>query len=82
MPAGSFFHGRIGRLFVCIFSATSAVCVTGLSVLEIGTAFSLFGQMVMLILIQLGGIGFMTATSMVYMLIGRRITLKDRIVIK
>ena len=36
----------------------------------------------MLVLIQLGGIGFMTATSMVYMLIGRRITLKDRIVIK
>lgn len=81
LPAASSTGESVGFLSA-FFSSTSAVCVTGLSVLEIGTAFSLFGQIVMLILIQLGGIGFMTATSMVYMLIGRRITLKDRVVIK
>ena len=81
LPAASATGESIGFLSA-LFSSTSAVCVTGLSVVELGASLSLFGQLVMLVLIQLGGIGFMTATSMVYMLIGRRITLKDRIVIK
>ncbi|KKI51028.1 TrkH family potassium uptake protein [Christensenella hongkongensis] len=81
LPIASSTGESVGIL-PAFFSSTSAICVTGLSVVEIGTAYSLFGQIVMLILIQLGGIGFMTATSMVYMLLGRRITLKDRMVIK
>ncbi len=81
LPIASTSGESVGFL-TALFSSTSAICVTGLSVIEIGTAYTLFGQFVMLILIQLGGIGFMTATSMVYMLLGRRITLKDRIVIR
>ncbi|MEG0382736.1 MAG: potassium transporter TrkG [Christensenella sp.] len=81
LPVASSTGETVGFLSA-LFSSTSAICVTGLSVLEIGTAFSPFGQIIMLILIQLGGIGFMTATSMVYMLLGKRITLKDRVVIK
>lgn len=81
LPVASSNGESVGFLSA-LFSSTSAVCVTGLSVLEIGRDFSIFGQLVMLILIQLGGIGFMTATSMLYMLLGRRITLKDRVVIK
>lgn len=81
LPVSSSTGKSVGFL-TSLFSATSAVCVTGLSVIEIGTVFSVFGQCVMLILIQLGGIGFMTATSLVYMLIGKRITLRDRIVLR
>lgn len=46
-----------------LFTSTSAVCVTGLSVNDIGTYFTTFGQVVMLVLIQLGGLGIMTFTS-------------------
>ncbi|MEG0914414.1 MAG: TrkH family potassium uptake protein [Christensenellaceae bacterium] len=81
LPIASSTGKSIGFLSA-LFSSTSAICVTGLSVIEIGSALSGFGQVTMLILIQLGGIGFMTATSLVYMIIGKRITLKDRIVIK
>lgn len=61
-----------------LFSSFSAVCVTGLSVVEIGEKLSLFGQIVMLALIQVGGLGFMTATSLIFMAMGKRFTLKDR----
>src|SRR4051812_16737635 len=44
-----------------LFEATSAVCVTGLAVVDTGTTFTLFGQIVLLVLIQLGGWGFMTS---------------------
>lgn len=81
LPIASTSGESVGFL-TALFSSTSAICVTGLTVIEIGTAYTLFGQFVMLVLIQLGGIGFMTATSMVYMLFGRRITLKDRLVIR
>lgn len=46
-----------------VFTSTSAVCVTGLSVVDIGTHFTLFGQLIVLTLIQLGGIGILTIAS-------------------
>ena len=64
------------------FTATSAVCVTGLVVVNTGVTFSLFGQIVILCLIQIGGLGFMTVTAMVFMMIGKRITLRERLVIQ
>ena len=64
------------------FTATSAVCVTGLIVVNTGVTFSLFGQIVILCLIQIGGLGFMTITAMVFMMIGKRITLRERLVIQ
>lgn len=65
-----------------LFTSTSAICVTGLSVFEVGSTLSLFGQITLLTLIQVGGIGFMAVTSMLYMLIGKRFTLRDRMALQ
>ena len=62
-----------------IFTATSASCVTGLVVVDTGTYFSLFGQIVMLLLIQLGGLGLMTISMVLFSLTGRKISLHDRL---
>ncbi|WP_147821134.1 TrkH family potassium uptake protein [Salidesulfovibrio onnuriiensis] len=62
-----------------VFTATSAMCVTGLVVVDTGSAFSHFGQMVILVLIQLGGLGIMTFTSLAMYLMGRHVSLSDRI---
>lgn len=65
-----------------LFTATSAVCVTGLVVVDTATHFSFFGQAVLLLLIQIGGLGFMSLTTMFLLLLRRKITLKDRLLIK
>ena len=65
-----------------LFTSTSAVCVTGLVVADTGIVFSLFGQIVIILLIQAGGLGVMTVMSFAFLLIGKRITLSDRMVIK
>lgn len=65
-----------------LFTATSAVCVTGLVVVDTGTYFTPFGQVIILGLIQIGGLGFMTLTTLIAILLGRRIGLRQRIVIK
>ena len=64
-----------------LFTATSATCVTGLIVVDTGTFFTPFGQAVILGLIQLGGLGIMTYTSLVFYLWRRRVTLTDRIAV-
>ncbi|MEA1921321.1 MAG: potassium transporter TrkG [Pseudomonadota bacterium] len=64
-----------------LFTATSAICVTGLVTLDTGTTFSLFGQSVILLLIQLGGIGIMTYAALIYYLIRQRVALNDLFVI-
>ena len=69
-------------LFDSLFTATSAVCVTGLVAVDTGTALSMFGQAVLLALIQLGGLGFMIFATLVMLALGRRITLRDRMVIR
>lgn len=56
------------------FTATSAVCVTGLIVVDTATAFSTFGQLVILLLIQLGGFGIITFSVLIVLTLGRRIT--------
>ena len=56
--------GRSIGLFEGLFTATSCVCVTGLTVVDAGTQLSLFGQIVMLCLIQLGGLGFMAFATL------------------
>lgn len=64
-----------------LFTATSATCVTGLAVVDTGHFFTPFGQLVILILIQLGGLGIMTYTSLIFYLWRRRINLTDRIAV-
>lgn len=62
-----------------LFTATSSVCVTGLIVVDTGTYFSLFGQTIIILLIQIGGFGIMTITTILSVLIGRRIQLRSRL---
>ncbi|WP_231687975.1 TrkH family potassium uptake protein [Bacillus sp. FJAT-27251] len=65
-----------------LFEATSAVCVTGLAVVDTGTTFTLFGEIVLLVLIQLGGWGFMTSGIMMFILLGKKIGLKQRLLLQ
>lgn len=60
-----------------LFTATSAVCVTGLIVRDTGTGFTVFGQTVILILIQLGGLGIMSLTATLSLLLGRGIGVRE-----
>ena len=64
-----------------LFTATSAACVTGLTVVDTGTVFSRFGQTVILTLIQLGGLGIMTFSTLIFYLWRRRVSLVDRIAV-
>ncbi|MBO8126845.1 MAG: Trk family potassium uptake protein [Firmicutes bacterium] len=65
-----------------LFTSTSAVAVTGLVVVDTGTYFSLFGQLVILVLIQIGGLGFMTMTTLLALLLGKRISLRERLIMQ
>ena len=80
LPAASAGGESIGFL-KGLFTATSAVCVTGLSLIEAGRDLSLFGQIVLLCLIQVGGLGFMAFATLGMVLIGRRISLHSRILL-
>jgi trk system potassium uptake protein TrkH len=64
------------------FTATSAVCVTGLIVVDTPTAFSWFGEAVVLLLIQVGGLGYMTVSTLIAVLLGRRVSLGDRLLLQ
>ena len=64
-----------------LFTATSATCVTGLSVVDTGTSFSSAGLSVILGLIQVGGLGIMTFTGLFFYLLTSRVSLTDRLAI-
>jgi trk/ktr system potassium uptake protein len=64
-----------------LFTATSASAVTGLTVLTTSTAFTRLGQWVILLLMELGGLGFLVVTVLTLRLLGRRISLVDRLAI-
>ncbi|MCZ2257583.1 TrkH family potassium uptake protein [Sporosarcina sp. G11-34] len=65
-----------------LFTSTSATCVTGLVVVDTGNTFTMFGELVILSLIQVGGLGFMTFATFVLLLLGKRITLRGRLLLK
>lgn len=65
-----------------LFEATSAVCVTGLVVVDTGTKLSTFGKVVIISLIQIGGLGFMTFATTIGILIGKKINLRERMLIQ
>jgi len=65
-----------------LFTSTSAVCVTGLVVVDTGTHFSLFGQSVIIVLIQAGGLGFMTMATLIALVIGKKIQLRERLIMQ
>jgi trk system potassium uptake protein TrkH len=60
-----------------LFTSTSAVCVTGLIVRDTGTGFTIFGQTIILVLIQLGGLGIMSLTAALSLLLGRGIGVRE-----
>ena len=64
------------------FMSTSATCVTGLAVKDIGIHFSFFGQSVILILIQIGGLSIMTLYSSLTLILGRNMGMKDRVIMQ
>ncbi len=66
----------------CIFTSTSAVCVTGLVTVDTGTYWSYFGKTVIMLLIQIGGLGFMSFATLIALIAGKRITLKERLLIR
>lgn len=65
-----------------LFTATSATCVTGLVVVDTGSTFTVFGQIVILTLIQVGGLGFMTVATLVAFLLRKKISLKERLILQ
>ena len=66
-------HGRPLPFIDALFTAASAMCVTGLIVVDTGTTFTLFGQAVIIILIQIGGLGIMAFSTFILLVIGKRI---------
>ena len=81
MPFASADSHSVGILNA-LFTSTSAVCVTGLVVVDTGTHWTMFGKAVILTLIQIGGLGFMTTATLGALIIGRKITLKNRIIMQ
>ncbi|MBM3778416.1 MAG: Trk family potassium uptake protein [Acidimicrobiia bacterium] len=65
-----------------LFTATSAVCVTGLVVVDTPVDLSVFGQLVVLLLIQVGGLGYMTISSVLALAIGRQLSVHERITLQ
>ena len=73
--------GRPTPFLTSLFTATSATCVTGLIRVDTGTLLTMFGQVVILLLIQVGGLGFMTIACLFFFALRRKIGLRQRMVI-
>jgi len=81
LPAATV-QGRETTLLDALFTSTSATCVTGLIVHDTGTHFTLFGQMVILGLIQVGGLGIMTISSAFALIVGQKLTIRSETMIQ
>ena len=69
------------RFLDAMFTATSAVCVTGLIVMDTPHDFTTFGQLVILLLIQIGGLGYALMATLILLILGHRIGLRDRMML-
>ncbi len=72
--------GQSAGFFTALFTATSSTCVTGLILVDTWVQWSFFGQLVILAMIQLGGLGFMTVISLLSFALRRRIGLSERLI--
>lgn len=70
------------QLNEAVFTAVSALSVTGLSLIVPGRDLTLLGQTILLLLIQIGGVGFMVVAVMLFKLLGRQVTLTDRLALR
>lgn len=75
-------NGTYTSFIDCVFTATSAVCVTGLVTLDTGTHWSYFGKTVIITLIQIGGLGFMSFATLLSLILGKKITLRERLIMQ
>lgn len=73
--------GSVG-LLNALFTSTSAVCVTGLVVVDTATSYSRFGQIIILLLLQIGGLGYMTCSAVVSLIFGRQLSIRDRLTLQ
>ncbi len=74
--------GNSTNFLDCIFTSTSAVCVTGLVTVDTGTHWNYFGKTVIMCLIEIGGLGFMSFATLLALLVGKKITLKERLLLQ
>lgn len=74
--------GEVTPFIDSVFTATSAVCVTGFLTVDTGTYWTYFGKTVIITLVQIGGLGFMSIATLVFFILGKRITLKERLVMQ
>ncbi|MGZ9585321.1 TrkH family potassium uptake protein [Paenibacillus marinisediminis] len=74
--------GKPLQFIDALFTATSATCVTGLVVVDTGSHFTMFGQIVILCLIQIGGLGFMTMATLFALVFKKKISLKERLILQ
>ena len=72
--------GRSAGAMVSLFTATSATCVTGLVLRDTWSKWSGFGQLVILVMIQIGGLGFMSAASLAYFSLRRKVSIQQQMV--
>lgn len=72
----------IPDFMTALFTATSAICVTGLVVVDTAAHWSIYGQVVILLLIQIGGLGVMTFATFFAVMLGRRINLKQKMILQ
>lgn len=75
-------EGKSISLIDAFFTATSATCVTGLSTLSVADNLSFFGQIVLLALIQIGGLGYMTLYSSMTILLGKSLAVRDQVMMQ
>ncbi|MBC6478077.1 MAG: ATPase [Hormoscilla sp. GM7CHS1pb] len=74
--------GPLDYLVKALFTATSAVCVTGLSLVDVSQYYSFWGQLFICILFQFGGLGYMTANTFLLLLLGKKLGLRDKVALQ
>jgi trk system potassium uptake protein TrkH len=74
--------GKTIEFIDALFMATSATCVTGLSSISLPDEFSIFGQMVMLVLTQVGGLGIMTLSSSLALIMGKNLQMREQVIMQ
>ncbi|MBE5734941.1 MAG: hypothetical protein E7361_00600 [Clostridiales bacterium] len=75
-------NGKWLNAIDALFTSTSGVCVTGLQTVDASTTYTTFGKIILLLLIQIGGLGIITITSLIFLILGKKINLKNRLTIQ
>ncbi|WP_040950755.1 TrkH family potassium uptake protein [Gorillibacterium massiliense] len=74
--------GKSQPFLDALFMSTSATCVTGLSLVTVAHHYTAFGEVVLLLLVQIGGLGFMTMASLISIVFGRKISFRERMILQ